>query len=905
MGRLTANHIDHITKDLNRRGIIDDEIQAELLDHVCSSVELEMMRGMNFMEAYHKVLHSFGHNTGLRQVQKSILQTRNKPPEVMIRNYIILAIRNLKKHRFYSFINIAGLATGIAACLIIALFVIHELSYDRYNVNASRIFRINSEIKFAGNHVMVASVGAPMAEILTQNYPEVESYNRFKDWGPRYVRRNGSTDRFREPDVIWSDKSFFSIFTVNVLSGSPATALQEPNSIAISQTMAEKYFPGEDALGKSLILDEDNDCKVTAVFEDIPVTSHFHFHFILSMAGLEEARSVNLLGGADLQTYLLLHQPGDREALEKKFPEFIDKYIGPQMAGVLGADFTMTKFRSTGNMFEYSLMPLTDIHLYSDLLGEFERNGSITYVFLFSTIGIFILVIACINFMNLSTARSSNRAKEVGIRKVLGSLRTHLVRQFLMEAFLLSVISFLLATGLAWIILPVFNDLAQIQISLPLNDLSFYGILLSASMVVGLLAGLYPSFFLSAFKPINVLKGHITLGMKSGIIRSSLVVFQFVISIFLIIATLTIQKQLGYIQNKKLGFEKDQVLVVNEASALGNKIESFKEDLCKNSFILSGTISSYLPVAGTWRSNDTFWGEGTQPTPENMEGFVHVQKWKIDCDYIKTLGITLKTGRGFMPGSPADSTAVILNESAVKQFDFGDNPLGKTISHFNGENQDGSVDPKNIKTWTVIGVVEDFHFESFKQTIAPLGFFLSPSNANVSFRFEATNTQEVIKTIEKSWKELAPGQPFKYSFLNDDFGRMYSSEQRLGKMFAIFGGLAILIACLGLFGLSAFTAEQRTKEIGIRKVLGATVIGIVVLLSKEFGKLILFAFLLTLPLAWYAVHWWLGNYAYKVEIGFMVYVAAGALALIISWLTMGYQSIKAASANPASSLRSE
>jgi putative ABC transport system permease protein len=564
----------------------------------------------------------------------------------------------------------------------------------------------------------------------------------------------------------------------------------------------------------------------------------------------------------------------------------------------------MEKFRAAGNKWELTLMPLSEIHLHSDQRAELESNGSITYVYLFIAVALFILAIACINFMNLSTARSSNRAKEVGVRKVMGSLRSHLIRQFLTESILTTFFAFIIAIGLAYAVLPLFNELSSKQLVLPFSEPRFYSILFLGAIVVGVMAGLYPSFFLSAFRPINVLKGNVSLGMKSGFIRSGLVVFQFVISIFLIIGAITVNRQLNYIQNKKLGFEKNQVIVVQDAYALRPKVQSFKDEALKISSIESGTISGYIPVEGAdaSRSDRGFWREGNQPTSENL---VSLQNWNVDFDYIKTFGMKLKMGRGFSNEFPSDSSAVVLNEAAVRQFGLGNEPIGKKISAFDGDRPDGSPDPNSIRAWTVIGVMEDFHFSSLKESITSLGLMLGKSDGSVSFRFSANQSQETIKALEKVWKELAPGQPFLYTFLDEDFARMYTSEQKLGEIFALFAGLAIIIACLGLFALTSFTAEQRTKEIGIRKVLGASVGSIVVLLSREFGKLIIIAFILAAPLAWYAVDWWLKNYTYKVEIGFMVYAIAGVLSFVIAWITMGYQSIKAATSDPVKSLRSE
>ncbi len=899
--QLTAEHIDYIIKDLHYRGIVVEGLKDELIDHICSAVETEMQSGKRFIDAYHHVLKSFGHTGGLREIQTQTLKFENQNTKIMLRNYLLIAVRSLAKHRFYSFINVIGLAIGVAACLVIVLFIQNELSYDHHYKNADRIHRVNGEIKFGGNHYRLAVTSAPFADAALQTFPEIEAAVRFRARGSYLVKRAEAVDNIKEDHVIWADSSFFKVFPVPVLRGDASHALTQPNSIAISKKMADKYFPDGNVLDQSMILDNRMNVKVTAVFEDMPVTGHFHFDILIAMAGLNEAQQENFMSN-NFNTYFLLRPGVDARALEQKFPSLLEKHVGPQAAALLGGEFSMEKFKAAGNLWEYTLMPLTDIHLHSDLTAELGPNSDITYIYLFSAVALFILSIACINFMNLSTARSANRAKEVGVRKVMGSLRSHLVRQFLLESILLSIGSFIFAIALAWIFLPVFNSLSQKNLSLPFAEPMFYILLGAASFFIGILAGLYPSFFLSAFKPVNVLKGNVSLGMRSGWIRSSLVVFQFVISIFLVIATITVNRQLNYIQNKKIGFQKDQVLLVNDAYALGKNIQSFKDEVVQSNLIKSGSISGFIPVSGGWRSDNTFWPDGSDPAPENMVG---MQTWIVDYDYVKTMGMKIIEGRDFSADFLSDSSAIVINQSALKHFNYEKDPIGKKISTFDNNNPDGSPDRNSLKSWTIIGVVEDFHFESLKQTIAPLALFLEKNNGTVIFRFEAANSQDVIAAVENTWKKLAPGQPFQYSFLDEDFGRMYVSEQRLGKTFAVFASLAIIIACLGLFALTSFTAEQRTKEIGIRKVLGASVSSIVVLLSKEFGKLILIAFVLAAPLSWYAINWWLKSYTYKVEVGVLVYAAAGLFAFGIAWITMSFQSIRAARNNPVTSLRSE
>lgn len=904
---LTSEHIDFIIKDLNYRGLVADEIQEEVIDHVCSAVEEEMKKDKKFLDAYHDVIRSFGQTAGLLETQQNVITTETNRPKGMIKNYMTVALRNLRKHSFYSFINVAGLAVGIAACLVIVLYVIDELSYDTYNTKAHRIYRVNEEIKFGANHIKLCQDGPPLASALQNDYPEVEKTVRFRNIGSFLIRAADGTMNVKETRVIWTDSTFFDIFSVKVLEGNAKTALRDAGSIAISKSMAKKYFPGKSALGESLILDNKRNTKVTAVYEDIPAASHFHFDFLVALVGdswvARDALSTSFLN-ENYNTYLLLREGAEAKALEKKFPGFLSKYFGPQIAAALGNDMTMEKFLSNGNAWVISLTPLLDIHLHSDLKGELEPNSSITYVYLFMAIAVFILLIACINFMNMSTARSANRAKEVGVRKVMGSLRSHLMRQFLTESMLVTLFAFLVAVAVAYFMLPVFNDLAQKQLHLPFTAPLLYLALLAGVIVVGFMAGIYPSMFLSAFKPVAVLKGNVARGMKSGSIRSALVVFQFIISITLIIAALAVNRQLNFIQNKKLGFDKSQVIIVHDAYALrpfSNEM-AFKNEILKNTSVIKGSMTGFLPVEGYNNNNSTYWKEGVQPTPDNL---VSLRSWNVDNDYVSTMGMKIKLGRDFSEKFPSDSSAVILNESALPMFGFTGDPIGKKITTFGSNNPDGSPNTKDLKTWEVIGVVSDFHFSTMKENILPLGLFLGKNDDCMTFRFNAANANDVVQTIEKTWHRLAPGQPFQYSFLDEDFGSMYNNEKRLSTIFLIFAGLAIVIACLGLFALTSFTAEQRIKEIGIRKVLGASVASIIVMLSKDFVKLVVIAFAISAPLAWWGISWWLKGYTYKTDIDPWIFIGAGFMAFAIACITMSFQSFKAATNDPVKSLKSE
>jgi len=893
---VNKEHFDFIVKDLHRRGILLENLEDEIIDHVCAAVEDRMQKGERFIEAYETVLGSFGDTTGLQQTQKETLSV------IMFKNYFITALRQMAKGRLYTAINAAGLSIGIAACMLIVLYIQNEVSYDAYNDKADRIYRVHTEIKFGPNHVKLANGPAPVANALQTEYPEIEATCRLLNNGSYLVRPEHETVNQRETNVIWADSTFFKVFSIPVLEGNAEKALTEANSFAISRKMAEKYFHGESALGKTMILDNVRVGKVTAIFENIPSASHFHFDIVIGMTGnwpiCKAALSQDFLTG-EFATYLLLREGASGKDLEAKLPVFVEKYMGKAMATALGVDFNMENFVRDGNKYEATLMPLRDIHLHSDLIGELGTNSSVTYVYMFGTIALLILVIACVNFMNLSTARSATRAKEVGVRKVMGSLRSHLVRLFLTESILISVFAFMIALALGWALLPMFNELASKELSIPFDSTWFFPVILVAALAIGILAGIYPAFFLSAFRPISILKGNPIASGKS-LLRNGMVVFQFAISILLIVGTITVNQQLGYIQSKRIGFDRSQIIVVKDGYALRPNPEVFKTEALKVSSIERGTMTGHVPIDSHdfYRNTNATWKEGQEPSPDNM---VNLQWWGVDEDYIPTFGMNVIEGRNFSKEFPSDVEGIIINQAAAKILNFEGSPVGKKVKSFVGS--DATQD--DVKTYTIVGVVEDFHYATMRVNIGPLAFSHHKSDGAFSFKFKANQAKETIEALEAIWKKIGPGAPFNYTFLDEEFGRMYVAEQRLGRIFEVFSGLAIIIACIGLFALTAFTAEQRTKEIGIRKVLGASVPGIVVLLSKEFGKLILIAFFIAAPLAWYAVTWWLTSYSYKTEIGLGVYLGAGGIIAAIAIVTMSFQSIRAALTNPVKSLRSE
>ncbi|MBS1947254.1 MAG: ABC transporter permease [Bacteroidetes bacterium] len=809
----------------------------------------------------------------------------------MFKNYFKIAIRNLWKSKGFTFINIAGLAIGLSCFILIALYVVDELSYDRFYPNAERIYRVDADIKFGGNQLNLCVSSDPMGPTLKKDYPQVEEYTRiYSSEGDKLVRKGN--DYINEEKIVYADSTFFRIFPQTVLSGDAKTALFEPNTVVLSETAAKKYFSTTNASGQTIEIDK-KPFKVTAVIKDMPHNSHFHFDFIMSMKNVEYGWNNYL--SHNFQTYILLKPGTDYHAFEKNFQQVLDKYVLVQAKQYMPGLNSMAEFRKSGNYLDYFLMPLTKIHLYSNRFPEFEANGNIQYVYIFSAVALFILLIACINFMNLSTARSVNRAKEVGIRKVLGTGKKNLVAQFLSESTLMAIISLALAVAIAYFTLPLFNKVAAKSLnSKSIFSSNFFPFLVALPFVVGVLAGLYPAFFLSKFKPVVVLKGKINAGFKKNIFRSGLVVFQFFTSIVLIIATVVVFKQLQFIQTTNLGFNKSQVLMIQGAGALEKNDAVFKNAVLELPGVKSGTMSGYLPVTSS-RSDNTYSKDAVMD-PKNA---LSMQSWVVDYDYINTMDMQIVKGRNFSKNFGTDSTAVILNETAARVLGYED-PVGKKLYQ---DYQDQNGTRKIVLN--VIGVVKDFHFESLRQNIFPLGLRLGHNNSIISFKISGTNVKPLISQIQNKWKALAPGMPFSYRFMDEAFTNMYRAEQRVEQVSITFAILAILIACLGLFGLVTYMAEQRTKEIGVRKVLGATVPNLVAMLSKDFLKLVGIASLIAFPVAWWAMHKWLQDFAYRINIEWWVFLLAAFIALFIALLTVSVQAIKAAIANPVKSLRTE
>jgi putative ABC transport system permease protein len=807
----------------------------------------------------------------------------------MLFNYFKIALRNLWKNKAFSAINIIGLSVGLTSFILISLYVADELSYDRYHDKADRIYRINSNIRFGGTDLVLAVTSDPMGATLKKDYPQVEQYTRIYSRGPALIKK--STQFISDAGVGYVDSTFFNVFSYKALAGDTKTALNEPNTAVISETAARKDFGTTDAIGKSLEFENNQLFKVTAVIADMPASSHFRFDILLPTRSVEYGFGDFL--SHNFNTYIVLQDGVDYKAFEKNFDKYIEKYVMPQAKQMMQIS-SMEEFRKAGNYLEYSLIPLTDIHLKSDRVAELSANGNIQYVYIFSAAALLVLLLACINFMNLSTARSANRAKEVGIRKVMGSDKRSLIVQFLVESTLMSVFSLAVAILIAFMILPLFNDISgkTLQIGSLLQG-RFLVFLFALPFVIGLLAGSYPAFFLSAFKPILVLKGKLNAGFKTSRLRNALVVFQFSISIMLIIGTVVVFNQLNYIRTTRLGFQKDQVLNIFNTNSLGNNTDAFKNEVLRMSGVKRATQSSYLPVPSS-RNNSTF---SKQAVIDSRSG-INLQVWVIDQDYIPTMGMAMAKGRAFSREFLGDSSSIIINESTARLLGYPD-PIGQKLYSSFDNNSNATLG------YTIVGVVKDFHYESMRENIGPLCMTLGRSTRITSFKVDTKNVQPLIRQIEAKWKAMNPSMPFSYQFMDDAFDNMYHAEQRVGKVAISFAILAIAIACLGLFGLITYAAEQRTREIGIRKVLGASISSIVTLLSKDLLLLILISTLFAFPLAWYAMHRWLQDFAYRIDIGWWVFAAAAAGALLIAFLTVSFQAVKAALANPVKSLRTE
>lgn len=804
----------------------------------------------------------------------------------MYKNYLKIAWRGIKKDKLFTCIKIGGFAMGIAACLLIALFIKDELSYDTHYDDKDSLFRVVLQGEINGEIKKSTHFPLPFAETLKADFPEIEKAGKIfgsalASGGKRAFRLASESQNNFEEGFLYGDQEIFEILEIPLKKGNPKDALN-PGSIVISESKAAKYFPEGNALGQTLILDDNpsNPFTITGVMNDFPKNSHLDFDFLIPIADTNMSWT-----SQNYFTYVLVDERSDLEALQKKMSSIIEDYVIPAQIE-RGRD---AGFIDVLRTIECKLQPISDIHLKSDIeMADGLKHGDIRFIWLFAAIAGFILLLAAINFINLATAKSAKRAKEVGLRKTVGAFKRNLVAQFLTESVLFSFISFILGVVLAWLLLPMFNAMAAKTIVMPIAISWFLPVLLISALIIGLMAGLYPAFYLSSFKPVNVLKGNVKIGGKSGNLRSGLVVFQFTTSIILIIGTLIIYRQMDFILKKELGYEKEQVVLLEGANVLGNKALNFKDQLLQLPQVQQVSLSDYLPVEGSKRNQTTFKkvGEGSE------DAGVLSQTWRVDYDYVKTLGMHIKEGRDFSKEFSTDSVnSIIINQQMVSNLGL-EKPLGKQIDN-------------NYQHWTIVGVVEDFHFKSLKENITPLALVIGNDTGTVSVKLNSGNINEALASITAIWDRNVPNQVLNYSFLNQKFTQMHEDVQRMGKIFNSFAFFAILVACLGLFALSAFMVEQRNKEISIRIVLGAPFKSIYKLLTWDFLKLIFISVLIAIPIGWYIMNRWLEDFAYRIDISWEIFLVAGIIAFLIAILTISYQSVAAALIKPLKGLRTE
>lgn len=816
----------------------------------------------------------------------------------MFRNYWKVAVRSLLKRKGFTLINILGLATGMAVCMLIVLFIRHETGFDRWEQHGNRIYRVVLDRKYPERKTSYAIIPQSIGPAIRKEFPEVEEMTGFGDFtGTNTLLVRIGDKRFEEKRVLTADSTFFRVFPMTMLQGDAATALEKPGMAVLSESTAIRlYGSASAAIGKEFELDRQQRFRISAVSTDLPENSHLAFNILLSTTSFPFAKQVNYTGFSTY-TYLLLKPNASPAALEAQFPQIVKKYV----AGAIERNFGMSydQFIAAGNGYHYYLQNIRDVHLDSDLEAELKPNGSRRAVAIFGIIAAFILGIACINFVNLSTARSVERAKEVGIRKTFGSGQGNLVFQFLLESTLISVLSIALALGLVILALPWFNQLSgeTLTIALLTAPLTIAGLLVFG-LLVGIVAGIYPAFVLSSFQPIKVLKGKFQTNKYGVALRNGLVVFQFAISIVLIICTIVVNRQMGYMLGDKLGFSKDHVIEIERTDLIDAKTLAFRNELVGIAGVEKiGGTSSMPGEAG-------FFGISWQPvgSKESMTGRGIV----ADATFAETLGLSIKEGRFFDKSFPTDSLGVVLNEKAVAALGLKEPVVGArltTTSEFL------NAKPDSPYTYTVIGVVRDFHYQSLHQAINPLVFTNAAKFGDVTgvtaVRIQGDNFATAISAIEQRWRQFVPDHPFHYSFLDQTLAAQYRPEQTLQRIFTVFSALAIFIACIGLLGLAAYATQQRIREICIRKVLGARVGTIVRLLSRDFIRLVTISALVAFPLAWLAMHSWLQGFAYRVELSWWIFVLAWVVSLAITLLTIGFQAMRAAAVNPVTILRSE
>lgn len=808
-------------------------------------------------------------------------------PFFMLNNYFLIAWRSLVKNKTFYSINIFGLAVGLACTLLIGSYIHSELTYDTYSEHANDIYRVEIKVLGNGNWAQYATVDFGVGDGIANAYPEVKSFTRLTRGYAPYLRYNGIV--LKADNIGIADSGFLEFFSIPLLSGNSRLALSEPNQLVVSRDFARRYFGDEDPMGKVLQAGP-TDYKITGVFDRIPQNSHFQFDAFLSGETLAKFRRPSW-SNVGIFTYIRLAENADAQALQNKFPDLVRKHVVPEVQADMGVG--LEEAEKAVETFVFTLRPLRDIHLGSHTSDELTPSGDIRYVYIFGALAGFILLLACVNFVNLSTATSARRMREIGIRKVMGSVKQQLITQFLTESVMLALGAIVLAFGLVALLLPLFNQFTakSIEFSYFLQPATLAWVI-GGTLVVGILSGAYPSFLLSSFNTIQVLKGSATgtTGRKD-FLRSGLVVFQFAVSSALIAATLIVYQQLTYMQNKNLGYSKEQVLVINETRALRENEKNYRDELATDSRVINASVSSHMPgeknMNGTQAYAKERLGNG-----QNSE--IHIDIFRVDYDYLNTLAIEVAYGRNFSRDFPSDSAAVVINESAA--YEFGWTPETAVDKHIITSGQ---------WDYHVVGVVKNFNYTSPKQKVGALVMMLRGNRGALLVKLNATELGDFIQKAQTLWDKYNTNSdiPFSYTFLDEKFKALYTAEERTGKIFTSFATLAVIIAGLGLFGLSTYSAEQRTREIGIRKVLGASSQNVLLMLSRQFMLLVLLAFVIAVPLVLWGMNQWLNDFAYRVSIAWWIFVVAAGISCVIAFASMGVQAARAARANPVSSLR--
>lgn len=808
----------------------------------------------------------------------------------MISHFFKISWRNLLRNKVFSSIKIIGFAIGIAACILIALFIRHESGFDKHYAHQEQIYRIANQYSATGDFGRWTNMQGPLKPILEDYVPEIELLSRTVFWkwadvGENHIRRSESQNNIFESGFFYSDPELLEILEIPMVYGDQKTALAEPQSLVISKSKADKFFPGENPVGKQMILNDRTQIPYTigGVMEDLPGTTHIRGDFIMTLAGREFGPGTSGWCCQNYTFYIRTIPGADKAQVEEKLVKIRDTYVIDQLREEGVADLDQIQANQS-----YYLQPIENVYLNPEEIGDYQEHGQADLIWIFGGIALIILVLACLNFINLSTARSIQRAKEVGLRKVVGSYRSGLIRQFLVESVFYSLLSVIIGLGIARLMLPVFNQVAEKSLVIPWSSHWFLPIIGISAVIIGFISGIYPAIYLSRFNPIEALKGKSIAKGRSSLVRNGMVVFQFTATVILIISSLVLHKQFNHYMNQSLGYEKDQVInVLGIGSMLPKDRDLLKEELLRLPHIESASLGDYLPVAGGRTTNASFWNDGRKDIDPGFEAAT----WRVDEDYLQTMGMELMQGRNFTDQT-SDQEGIIINESMLKHLGI-ENPVGARV-----------IDMFDVE-YTIIGVVKDFYFHSLASNIEPLAFLKGKGNSTLSVKVNTEDFKQAITGITGVWSELKPNQPIRYTFMNDRFEQMYSSLLRAKTIFIIFSVLSVIVACLGLFALSAYIIEQRSKEVSVRKVLGASVSRIFTLLATDFIKLVLISIAIAIPVGWYIAGGILQDMANTINLSWLIFLSASLIAFAIAMVTISFESIKAALANPAEKLRSE